>query len=160
MSQVNPIPQGYHTITAYLCIDKAAEAIEFYKKAFGAVENMRSSMPGDDRIMHADMQIGDSRFMISEDFGMPMGPASPNRIGGTTFTVHLYIDNVDALWQQAVGAGCEVVMPLGDQFWGDRWGLLKDPYGHHWGLATHIADPTPEEMQAAAAEMFKDGGCG
>jgi len=148
---VQRVPEGYHTITPHLVVKGANDAIEFYKKAFGAVEHARMPMPDGSAIMHAELQIGDSRFFLNDEM---MGAKSPQSLGGSPVTVHLYVEDVDALWNQAVAAGCQVTMLLMDAFWGDRFGTLADPFGHNWALASHIEDVPPEEMgQRAAAAM-------
>ena len=141
---VKPIPDGFHTVTPHLIVKGAAAALDFYKKAFGAEETSR--MPGPDGlIMHATMRVGDSILMLNDEFPK-MGSHSPQSIGGTPVTLHLYVDDVDKLWQRAVSAGAKVTMPLADMFWGDRYGVLTDPFGHHWSLATHKEDLSPQEM--------------
>ena len=154
---VQRVPQGFHTITPHLVVKGANEAIEFYKKTFGAVEHVRMPTP-DGAIMHAELQIGNSRFFLNDEM---MGAKSPSSLSGSPVTIHLYVENVDALWEQAVAAGCQVTMPLMDMFWGDRYGMLVDPFGHHWSMASHIEDVPPEEMgeraEAAMAAMSGDG---
>ncbi len=152
---VKPIPEGYRSVTPYLAVDDAAAAIEFYKRALGATERSRMPSP-DGRIAHAELEIGDSLIMLSDPF--PQSQAkSPKELGGTTGGVFLYVEDVDAAFQQATDAGAIVTMPLEDMFWGDRFGSLMDPFGHHWSLATHKEDLTEEEMaergQAAMAAM-------
>ena len=156
----HPIPSGRHTITPHLIIKGASEAIEFYKKAFGAEELFR--MPGPDgRIMHAELQIGDSRVMLSDEFP-DMGVKGPQSLGGSPISLMLYLADVDAAFKRATDAGCEVRMPLANQFWGDRYGKVSDPFGHVWALGTHIEDVPAEEMpkraQAAMADMGKNPG--
>jgi PhnB protein len=146
-----PIPKGYQTVTPHLVVRDAARAIEFYKKAFGATEVSVMEMPGG-KIGHAELKIGDSRIMLAEEF--PGGTRSPESLGGTTVNLHLYFKDVDSAFQQAVAAGAKVDMPPTDMFWGDRYGKLTDPFGHSWGLATHIKDVTPEEMQKGAEAAF------
>jgi len=150
-----PIPEGYHTLTPYLALDNASEAIEFYKRAFGAKERMRMEAPGD-KIGHAQLEIGDSVVMLSDTFPQSATKA-PNELGGTTGGVFMYVEDVDAVVKQAVEAGATVEMEPEDMFWGDRFGTVSDPYGHHWSIATHIEDVPPEEMaergKAAMAEM-------
>ena len=138
------IPDGYHTVTPALTVRNGAEAIEFYKRAFGAQELMRMHGP-DGKIMHAEIQVGDSKIMLGDE--MPdMGCVSPVTRGGATSSLYLYVPDVDAAFQRAVSAGAKVVMPVTDMFWGDRFGQLEDPSGHRWGLATHVEDPAPEEI--------------
>jgi PhnB protein len=152
---VKPIPEGYHTLTPYLAVDNAADAIEFYERAFGAKERMR--MPGPEgKIGHAEIQIGDSIVMLSDPF--PQSTVrSPSDVGGTTASLFMYVDDVDAVVEQAVSAGATVTMEVADQFWGDRFGSIADPYGHTWSIATHVEDLTPEEIaergKAAMAAM-------
>ena len=150
-SATNPIPPGMHTVTPHLICAEAADAIEFYKKAFGAIELSR--MPGNDgKIMHASLRIGDSVIMLNEE--MPQWCSfGPKHLEGSPVTIHLYVENVDAVFEQAVRAGAKVTMPIDDMFWGDRYGKVEDPFGHQWSIATHQRDPSPEEMQKAMEEM-------
>jgi PhnB protein len=149
MSSVKPKPDGYHTATPYLIIRDASSALEFYKKAFGARELMR--MPGPDgKIAHAEIKIGDSPIMIGEE-SLARGARSPQTLGGSPVGIFLYVEDVDAFSKQAISAGAKVLMPIQDQFWGDRYGKLTDPFGHVWDVATHKEDVPPEEMQKRAA---------
>ena len=152
---VKPIPEGYHTATPYLAVDDAAEALEYYKKAFGAKERGRMEAP-DGKIGHAEIQIGDSLVMLSDPFPQA-STRTPKELGGTTASVFLYVEDVDAFVQRAVDAGATVSMEVADQFWGDRFGTITDPFGHSWSVATHIEDVPPEEMaeraKAAMAAM-------
>jgi PhnB protein len=154
-----PIPDGFHTITPHIIVQGAAEAIEFYKKAFGAEEVVRHLGPDGQSIMHAQVKIGNSMLMLANEW--PPMCLSPKSHGGTAVTMHLFVEDVDSAFDRAVKAGCTVKMPVGDQFWGDRYGVLEDPYGHSWSMATHKHDYTPEQMaenmKAAFAEMK---GCG
>ncbi len=152
MTNVNPIPTGFHTVTPHLVIKGAAKALDFYKKAFGAKENMRMPMP-DGRIMHAQIQIGDSPVMIADEFPEWGCSNSPASVGNTTVCIHIYVPDVDAFVSKAQGAGATVEMPVREMFWGDRYGKLKDPFGHEWSVATRVKSPTPQEMQAAMASM-------
>jgi PhnB protein len=152
-SPVKRVPQGFHTVTPHLVVRGASEAIEFYKKAFGARELGRSPGPDGKSIMHAMVQIGDSRIFLNDEFP-GMGAISPLGLKGSPVTIHLYVEDADRVFQQAVQAGAKVAMPLADQFWGDRYGIVIDPYGHHWSIGSHIKDMTPEEMQKAAAAAF------
>jgi PhnB protein len=150
-----PIPEGYHTLTPYLSVEDAAEAIEFYKRAFGAKENVRMHAP-DGSIGHAELQIGDSKVMLSDPF--PQSTVRPpSERGGTTASVFMYVEDVDAVVKKAVDAGATVEMEVADQFWGDRFGTVTDPFGHVWSIATHVEDLTPEEIEergkAAMAAM-------
>ena len=146
------IPKGYHTVTPSIVVAGAARAIDFYKKAFGAEEIMRFPGP-DGSIMHAELRIGDSIIMMGDE--MPeQGGRGPKSIGGTPVSFFVYGDNVDQAWKRAVDAGATPVMPLADQFWGDRTGCLEDPFGHRWWLAQHVQDLTPEELQKGAESFF------
>lgn len=148
---VKPIPDGYHTVTPYLIIKGAAAALDFYQRALGAREVVR--MPGPDgKVMHAEIQIGDSMIMLADEFP-EMGALSPQTIGGTAVGLCLYIPDVDAVFQQAVAAGAKIERPLQNQFYGDRSGTIIDPFGHKWTLSTHIEDVSPEEMQRRMAAM-------
>jgi PhnB protein len=141
---VKAIPDGYYSLTPYLVVKGAAEAIEFYKKAFGATETLRMPGPGG-RIMHAEIKIGNSVLMLSDE-NPEQQQLSPVTLGGSGSSVMLYTSDVDATFKQATAAGATVVMPLMDMFWGDRMGNLKDPFGHSWAIATHKEDVSPEEM--------------
>jgi PhnB protein len=147
--KVSPIPKGYHTATPYLIVKDAARAIEFYKKAFGAMELMR--MPGaGGKIGHAEIKIGDSPIMLADE--VPgMGFRSPESIGGSPVSILLYVEDVDAVFNEAVAAGAKVQRPVADQFYGDRSGGVTDPFGHVWYIATHKEDVSPEEMKKRAA---------
>jgi PhnB protein len=153
--KVKPIPDGYHAITAYLSIKGAAEAMDFYRRAFGATEVMRMAQP-DGRIGHAELKIGDSRIMLADEFP-DMDFRSPLSFGGTPVHLHLYVEDCDAVVKQAVSAGARVLRPVQDQFYGDRSGSLADPYGHVWHVATHKEDLAPEEIGRRAAAMHKKG---
>jgi len=141
---VNAIPEGYQSVTPYLTVDDADAAIRFYEKAFGATEVMR--MPMGDRIAHAEIKIGDSHVMLSDEFP-DMGYLSPRARGGATSSLMLYIEDVDRAYQQAIEAGATQERPPEDQFWGDRMGVLVDPFGQRWSLATHVEDVAPKEME-------------
>ena len=143
-----PIPEGYHTITPYLAVDDAAEAIEYYQKAFGAKERVRMKAP-DGKIGHAELEIGDSLVMLSDPFPQAT-TKSPSELGGTSASVFMYVEDVDATVKQAVDAGAKVTMEVSDQFWGDRFGSVVDPFGHQWSIATHVEDLTPEEIAERA----------
>jgi uncharacterized glyoxalase superfamily protein PhnB len=144
------------TLTPHLVVKDGAAAIEFYKKAFGAVEECRMHMPGTTQVMHAGLRIGDSLLMLGGEFpGSECGAKSPLTLGGTAVTVHIRVDNVDAAYQQAIAAGAQEIMKPADMFWGDRYSKLRDPFGHEWSIATHIRDMSPEEMQKAAEEFFR-----
>jgi PhnB protein len=145
---VKPIPEGYHTATPYLAVDDAAEALEYYKKAFGAKERGRMETP-DGKIGHAEIQIGDSIVMLSDP--LPQAATrTPKELGGTSASVFVYVEDVDSFVQKAVDAGATITMEVSDQFWGDRFGTIADPFGHVWSVATHIEDVPPEEMAERA----------
>lgn len=147
-----PIPEGFHTITPAIVVRGADKAIEFYKKAFGAQEVSRMLGP-DKKIAHAELKIGDSILMLSDEF--PGSPSqSPAELGGTTATLHLYVNDVDSSFQQALTAGGKEDMPVQDMFWGDRYGRVRDPFGHTWGLLTHKEDVSPQEMEKRAQAAF------
>jgi PhnB protein len=150
-----PIPDGYHTVTSYLTVKNAAEALEFYKRAFGAEEIARMHGPDGKSVMHAEFKIGDSFVMLADEWPQGGGVGSPKSLGGTTVTLFLYVNDVDALFKRAVAAGATATMPPTDTFWGDRYGKVSDPFGHAWSMATHKLDMTPEEMKAGQAEFFK-----
>jgi PhnB protein len=149
---VKPVPDGYHTLTPFLTVRDAVRAIEFYKAAFGAKE--RGVMKGPDgKVMHAELMIGDSIIMLSDEFP-DFGSVSPQAIGGSSIGLHIYLDNVDAAFDQAVKAGAQVEMPVMDQFWGDRYGKLKDPFGHKWSIGTHVKDLSMDEMKKGMDEAM------
>lgn len=150
--KVKPVPEGYHTVTAYLSVHDAAEAIAFYKEALGAEELMRIDAPGG-KIGHAELQIGDSRIMLADEFpDMPDALAkSPKALGGTSFGLNVYLEDVDLRFQRAVAAGAKVKRPVQDQFYGDRSGTIEDPFGHIWTISTHVEDVTAEEMERRMA---------
>jgi PhnB protein len=151
MSSETAIPNGMHTVTPHLVCAGAADAIEFYKAAFGAVELAR--LPGPDgRLVHALIRIGDSAVMLVDEFP-DWGSKGPKVLGGSPVTLHLYVDDVDAFTARAVDAGAKVTMPVDDMFWGDRYGQLEDPFGHRWSVATHVRDVAPEELQQAVQTM-------
>lgn len=148
---VKPIPDGYHTVTPYLIIKNASDAIEFYTRAFGAVELLRMDAPGG-KIGHAEVKIGDSPIMLADEYPEQgfLGPAS---LGGTAVSILLYVEDVDTLFARAIGAGATMMRPVVDQFYGDRSGTLKDPFGHVWTIATHKEDLSSEELQRRMADM-------
>jgi PhnB protein len=154
---VKPIPDGYHSITPYLIVNGAAKAIDFYKRAFGASEVMRMEQPGG-KIGHAEIQFGDSRVMLADEFP-ERGAKGPESIGGSPVGLMLYVTDVDAVFKQATAAGAKEVRPVQDQFYGDRSGTLLDPFGHQWTIGTHTEDLSDEEIkQRMAAMMQKQGG--
>jgi uncharacterized glyoxalase superfamily protein PhnB len=152
MSTIKPIPDGFHSLTPHLVCAGASEAIEFYRRAFNAVEVMRlPGAPG--KLMHAEIRIGDSNIMLVDE--MPeWGSVGPATLKGTPVTLHLYVEDANTAFAQAIAAGATVKMPLADAFWGDRYGILVDPFGHQWSIATHIRDVGPDEMQQAMKAMM------
>lgn len=154
---VRAIPERFHSVTPDLVVKGASDAIEFYKRAFGAVENYRHNSPDGKSIVHAELKIGDSIVMLSDEFihGEMKGCRSPKSIGGSAVTLHIYTEDVDKAFNQAVAAGATVIMPLMDMFWGDRYGQLEDPFGHFWSIATHKEDLSLEQTERAGAEMMK-----
>lgn len=149
--EVKPIPDTMHSVTPHLVCGGAADAIDFYKKAFGAVEEGRLAGP-QGKIMHAMIRIGDSAVMLVDEFP-EWGSVGPKALKGSPVTLHLYVEDVDAFVARAVDAGAKITMPVEDMFWGDRYGKLEDPFGHQWSVATHVRDLSPEEIQEAAKQM-------
>lgn len=145
MSKVKPIPEGYHSITPYLITSDAASAIEFYKKAFGATEVLRLGAPGG-KIGHAEIQIGDSKIMLADEYP-EMGAKAPRAFGGSPVSLMLYVEDVDSVFAVAIQAGAKSIRPVKDQFYGDRNGTLEDPFGHQWTVGTHKEDLSPEEIR-------------
>jgi PhnB protein len=151
-AKVTPIPPGFHTLTPHLTVRNAKEALEFYKQAFGAEVLHVADMP-DGKVMHATVRMGDSILMLNDE--MPEhGAFSPLSSGGSGVTLHIYTENVDDAFARAVAAGATVKMPLADQFWGDRYGVVADPYGFKWSLATRVKELSPEQMQEEQEKMF------
>lgn len=161
--KVKALREGQHTITAHLIINGADKAIEFYKKAFGAQESGSPHHTPDGKVMHAELKIGDSTLMLADEFP-GMGAKGPQSLGGSPVVLNVYMDDIDKVFNQAVAAGATVIMPLANQFWGDRYGQVKDPFGHHWALGQHVEDVAPDEMERRAnavfAEMAKKAGHG
>ena len=151
--KVKAVPEGYHSITPYLYIDGAAQAIQFYQKAFGAQEILRLPAPNG-RIGHAELQIGDSRIMLADE-EPSMSSFGPKSVGGTPVSLMIYLEDVDRVFEKAVAAGAKVLKPLKDQFYGDRSASLEDPFGHKWFIATHIEDVSPEEIDKRVKEMVE-----
>mgnify|MGYP001946716846 CR=1 FL=1 len=147
-----PIPDGFHTVTPSIVLDNSQKAIEFYKKVFDAKEIYRMPTP-DGKTMHAMIQIGDSFVMMSDEFPQ-MGACSPTTVGGTSSTIHLYVEDSDKTYNKAIEGGATPTMPIMDAFWGDRCGSVIDPYGHSWTISTHKVDLSPEEIQKAAVEFM------
>jgi PhnB protein len=153
MGKVKAIPEGYHVVTPYLTLRNAAQAIEFYKSAFGAEQTVRMDSP-DGKVMHAEIRIGDSVVMLGEE-SPEMGNHSPETLGGSTAGLMIYSENVDQAFERAIKAGAKAVMPPTEMFWGDRYARLTDPFGHKWSLGQHIRDVSPEEMAKAQEEWIK-----
>jgi PhnB protein len=150
------IPEGYHSVMPYLAVHDAAAALEFYQQVFGARERMRMPAPGG-RVGHAEIEIGDSCIMLADEYP-EIGFRSPKSIGGTPVNLHLYVEDVDAMVEQAVAAGAKEVRPVKDQFYGDRTGTVEDPFGHVWHIATHKKDVSADELKRGAAEAMQQGG--
>ena len=158
-TKVKPIPDGMHSLTPHLVCAGAADAIGFYKAAFGAVEEVRMPAPNG-KLMHAMVRIGDSPLMLVDE-SPEWGMLGPKALKGTPITLHLYVKDVDAAIAKAVAAGAKLTMPAADMFWGDRYGQVEDPFGHRWSVATHTRDLTPEQIQQGMAKMAEQpGGCG
>ena len=153
VKKVQPIPKGYHSVTAYLSIRDAAQALEYYKKAFGAKEVLRMQGP-DGKVGHAEIKIGDSHVMMADEFPN-MGFLGPLARGGTTVQLMIYVKDVDATVDRAVAAGGKLKRPVQDQFYGDRSGTIEDPFGHVWTIATHVEDVPPAEMRRRSEEAMK-----
>jgi PhnB protein len=151
-----PIPEGLSTLTPYLAVDDAAKAIEYYKRALGAKERTRLLGP-DGKVGHAELEIGDARFMLSDPFPQS-STKPPKELGGTSASVFMYVEDVDAVVEKAVDEGATVTMEVADQFWGDRFGTITDPFGHVWSIATHIEDLTPEEIEERGKAIFASMG--
>jgi len=151
--KVNPVPDGYHHITPYLVIQGAAAAIDFYKKVFGATELFRMAQP-DGRVGHAELKIGDSVFMLADEFP-EMQVVGPKTLGNTPVGLHVYVEDADATFNHALSLGAKVKKPMADQFYGDRSGTIEDPFGHKWTIATHKEDVSPEEMKRRMAAIAK-----
>ena len=149
------VPEGFNTVSAYLIVKDAKEAIDFYQKAFGAESGVRMPGPDGQGTMHAELRIGNSTVMLTDE-NPQWGLKSPSTLGGTAAGLHLYVDDADKAFQRAIDAGCTVKAPLMDAFWGDRFGMVDDPYGHQWGIATHVEDVAPEDMAKRAAAFFAD----
>ena len=151
-NNVKPIPEGHRTVAPYLAIKNAAGALEFYKNAFGAVESFKLLVP-DGRVGHAEIRLGDSLIMLSDEFP-EFGGKAPESLGGSPVSIHLYVEDVDTFVKRAVAAGAREVKPVTNQFYGDRSGQLQDPYGHLWWVATHKEDVPPEELQERVRALF------
>lgn len=150
-TRVDPLPQGMHTVTPHLVCAGAAEAIDFYQRAFGAKETSRIAGQNG-KLIHASVKIGDSTVMLVDEFP-EWGSVGPKVLKGSPVTIHLYVDDADATAERAVKAGAKLIMPVQEMFWGDRYGALEDPFGHRWAVATHVRDVSPEEAQKASRDM-------
>jgi PhnB protein len=155
MASVKPIPDGYPRVTPYLCVEGASAAIEFYREVLGATERMRMPAP-DGKIGHAELQVGDSVIMLSDEYP-EMGMRGPRAVGGTPVTLFVYVEDVDAAFERALSSGATALRPVEDQFYGDRAGQFEDPFGHRWSVATHVEDVPPDEIARRAAEMMGGG---
>jgi uncharacterized glyoxalase superfamily protein PhnB len=159
---VKAIPEGFNTVSVYLIVNDAKAAIDFYQKAFGAEAGDVMMGPDGQSVMHAEMRIGDSTVMLTSE-NPEWNMKSPKTLGGIASSAHLYVNDADAAFKRATDAGCEVAAPIMDAFWGDRYGKVRDPFGHEWGIATHKEDLTPEEIGKRQVEFFKqmaEGDCG
>lgn len=154
MAQVKPIPEDYSRVSPYLVVDGAGAAIDFYCAVLGATERMRMSGPGG-KLMHAELQIGDSVVMLADEWP-DMGAQGPKTVGGTPVTLSVYVEDVDATFRRALDAGARALREVADQFYGDRVGSFEDPFGHHWHVATHIEDVSPDEMQRRAEAAMQE----
>jgi PhnB protein len=148
------VPEDFRTITPQLTVNGVGAAIEWYSKALGANELLRNMAPDGTSVMHAELLLGDSRFFVVDEF--PDGAKSPRSLGGSGVTLHLYVADVDTMFDRAVAAGAEVLLPVADQFWGDRYGMLADPFGHRWSIASRIEDLSPRALQERAATWAKE----
>ena len=154
---IKPVPDGFNTVSVYLVVKNAVEALDFYQKAFGAEAGERMPGPDGESTMHAEMRIGNSTVMLTDE-NPQWEMKSPLTLGGSPASLHIYVDDADKFFKRAVDAGCAVMVPIDDAFWGDRYGKVKDPFGHQWGIATHKEDLSPEEMGRRAAEFFSNMG--
>lgn len=155
MAAVKAIPEGYHTVTPYIVVHNAGEAIDFYKNAFGAEEVFRMPGPNGEGVMHAELRIGDSVVMLCDEMPQSGRWKAPHSLKGTSVALHIYVEDVDKAFQKAIDAGASATMPVMDTFWGDRYGKLTDPFGHDWSIATHKKDLTPQEIMKGAEEYFQ-----
>ena len=149
------IPDGYNSVSAYLVVKNAGEALDFYQKAFGAETHGRMAGPDGKSTLHAEMRVGNSMVMLTDE-NPQWDLKSPETLGGTASSLHIYVDDADKAYQRALDAGCTVKAPLMDAFWGDRHGKVQDPYGHTWGIATHVEDVAPDEMEKRAKAFFAE----
>lgn len=154
MSDVKPVPDGFSTVSVYLVVPRATEAMAFYEKAFGATPGLRMTGPDGDATLHAELQIGDSTIMLTDE-NPDWNQRSPETLGGSAASLHMYVPDADAAFERAVAAGCEVEYPIDDTFWGDRYGKVRDPYGYTWGIATHKEDLSEDELGRRQSEFFE-----
>jgi len=154
-NQIKAVPDGFHTLTPHLVVKGASQAIEFYKKAFGAEEIKRLPGPDGQSLIHAELKIGNSRLLLVDEFP-EMDCRGPKSVGGSPVSIHMFVEDADAAFDKALAAGAEVRMPLADQFWGDRYGVLTDPFGHIWSIATHKENLTPQEIGERAQAAFSE----
>lgn len=150
---IGPIPPGFHTLTPLLVVDQGLRALDFYKSAFGAVEERRVMAPGGFKLVYATLAIGDSRLLLSDEIP-EIGQRGPWALGGSPITLSLYVADPDALFAQAIAAGATAIMPMADMFWGDRWGKLRDPFGHAWTIAARRREPSAAELEAGLRQAF------
>jgi PhnB protein len=155
MPDVDPLPQDYPRVSPYLCVDGADAAIAFYATVFGAVERLRLDGP-DGRVGHAELTIGDSLIMLSDEY-LEMGAKAPGTVGGTPVTLHVYVEDADATFEEAIRGGATSLRPVEDQFYGDRSGQFVDPFGHRWNVSTHVEDVAPDEIAIRSARMLESG---
>ena len=151
--KTNPIPEGFHAVTPHLVVRGAGEAIDYYKRAFGAVERFRMPAPDGKSILHAEIMIGDSIIFLCDEFPN-MDAKSPAALHGSPVTIHLYVEDVDEVFNRAVSEGGKVTMPLKDMFWGDRFGEIEDPFGHHWSIASRVEELSQDEIERRGAQEF------
>jgi PhnB protein len=151
---ISRVPEDFHTITPQLAVSSVVDAIAWYTKALGANELLRNTAPDGKSIMHSELLLGDSRFFVVDEF--PGSMRAPSSLGGTCVTLHLYVNDVDALFRRAVEAGAAVLMPVADQFWGERYGILRDPFGHRWSIASRLEDLSPRALQQRASRWAKE----
>ena len=152
---IKPIPDGFHSVTPHLIVNDVGKALDWYRKALGAEETVRMPTPDGKMVIHAEMKIGDSRIMLGPE-NPEWQTKGPTTLGGTPVTIHLYVNDVDAVFQKAVAAGAKSEAPIEDTFWGDRYGKVSDPFGHRWSIATHKRDVTPDEMKREMMKMFAE----
>ena len=152
-TRVRPVPEDFRTITPHLVVKGVARAVEFYRRAFGAEELYRNIAPDGTSIIHSELLLGDSRYFLNDEFP-DHGVFAPDGERGTGVTLHVYVPDVDSFYERAVAAGAEVILPLADCFWGDRYAILKDPFGHRWSIASRIEDLSPAEVQDRARSVF------